>query len=239
MIKKEQDPMGQAIYNYYHHNDATSVTVNTNITQGEELPVPYLFRDFDEMPLLEKKAMNMVKGTVLDVGAGAGAHSIHLQSQGFDVTAMDISELSCEVMKLRGLTNVVCKDIWTFESKPFDTVLFMMNGIGLVKDLSGLDSFFEHIKKYVVKGGQVILDSSDIKYMFEDEEGGFWIDLNRAYYGELEYSLSYKDCEAKPFPWLFIDFERLRTSAIKAGWNVELIYEDDHFHYLVKLKLNV
>lgn len=237
MINKSQDPIGQAIYNFYHHKDATSITVNTNITQGEELPVSYLFRDFDEMPLIEKKAMNMVKGTVLDVGAGAGAHSIHLQNNGFDVTAMDISEFSCEVMKLRGLTKVVCKDIWTFESKPFDTVLLMMNGIGLVKDLNGLDSFFEHIKKYVAKGGQVILDSSDIKYMFEDDEGGFWIDLNRAYYGELDYSLSYKNCEAKSFPWLFVDFDRLRTSAIKAGWDVKLIYEDEHFHYLAKLNL--
>lgn len=239
MIKKDQDPMGQAIYNYYHHQDKTSVTVNTNITEGEELPVPYLFREFDEMPTLEKKAMNLTKGRVLDVGAGAGAHSLYLQNKGFNVTSMDISELSCEVMKARGLADVVCKDIWAYDSEPFDTVLFMMNGIGLVKDLSGLDRFFEHIKKFVTKGGQIILDSSDIKYMFEDDEGGYWIDLNRAYYGELEYNLSYKSFSAQPFPWLFIDFERLKTSAIKAGWDVELIYEDDHFHYLARLELKV
>ena len=231
--------MGQAIYNFHHHGDDTPVTVNTNITEGDELPVPYLFRTFDEMPLLEKKAMNMVKGNVLDVGAGAGAHSLYLQNKGFQVTSMDISELSCNVMSDLGLKNVICNDIWTFESEPFETVLFMMNGIGLVKNIDGLEPFFEHLKKYVKIGGQVILDSSDIKYMFEDDVGGFWIVLNKNYYGELEYKLAYKEMQAEPFPWLFVDFEKLRDAAIKVGWKVELIYEDDHFHYLCRLSLNV
>ena len=133
----------------------------------------------------------------------------------------------------------ICNDIWTFESEPFETVLFMMNGIGLVKNIDGLEPFFEHLKKYVKIGGQVILDSSDIKYMFEDDEGGFWIDLNKNYYGELEYKLAYKEIQAEPFPWLFVDFEKLRDAAIKVGWKVELIYEDDHFNYLCRLSLNV
>lgn len=237
MLKKENDPMGQAIYNYYHFKDATSVRVNTNITQGEELPVPYLFRNYKQMPVLEKKALNLVKGKVLDVGAGAGAHSLYLQSNGFDVTAMDISELSCEVMRERGLTKIVCEDIWNLSVEHFDTILFMMNGIGLVKDLNGLSAFFQHIKQYIHKDGQVLLDSSDIKYMFEDDQGGFWIDLAREYYGELEYEIEYKECKANPFLWLFVDFNRLYDVATKAGWKVELIYEDDHFHYLARLTL--
>ena len=235
MINKEQDPMGQAIYNYFHHKDDTSVKVDTNITEGEELPVSYLFRSFDEMPLLEKEALGLVKGTVLDVGAGAGAHSVYLQEKGFDVTSIDVSSLSCEVMKSRELLKVSCSDIWTLKPQVFDSVLFMMNGIGLVKTLEGLETFFEHIKKYVAPNGQVLLDSSDLKYMFEDEEGGFWVDLNSSYYGELEYSLSYKDCIAEPFPWLFVDFEKLSDSAKLCGWAVELIYQDDHFLYLVRL----
>ena len=238
MIKNNQDPLGQAIYNFHHYNDETSVKVNTNITEGEELLVPYLFRTYDQMPLIEKKAMNSVIGKVLDVGAGAGPHSVYLQSKGFEVTSMDISQLSCEVMVDLGLKNVVCKDIWTFESDPFDTVIFMMNGIGLVKYLSELGAFFEYIKRFVNHGGQVILDSSDIKYMFEDEDGGFWIDLNSSYYGELQYKLEYKNMKADPFPWLFVDFEKLRDTAIKAGWKVELLYQDDHFHYLAKLTIN-
>lgn len=229
--------MGQAIYQYYKSRDRSPVLVDTNITQGEELPVEHLFRTFDEMPLLEQKAMSLVKGKTLDVGAGAGAHSLHLQQIGIETKAMDISELSCEVMKLRGVEQVVCDDIWQLKEEKYNTLLFMMNGIGLVKNLEGLPKFLEHIKKYMADNAQIIMDSSDLKYMYEDDEGGYWIDLNSDYYGELEYHLTYKNYTAKPFPWLFVDFEKLQTTAMNVGFEAELIYEDDHHHYLAKLTL--
>ena len=141
MIKKEKDPMGQAMYHYFHFKDMTSIKVNTNITEGEELAVPYLFRKYSEMPFLEKEALRYIKGKVLDVGAGSGAHSLFLQDSGFDVTSIDISELSCELMKEQGLKNVKCKDIWTMETEAYDTIIFMMNGIGLVRNLKGLEIF--------------------------------------------------------------------------------------------------
>ena len=235
MIKKEQDPMGQALYHYFHHNDNTPIKVKTNITEGEELPVSHLFRKYSEMPFLEKEALRLVKGKVLDVGAGSGAHSLYLQDNGFDITSIDISELSCDIMKEQGLKNVICNDIWTFEAERYDTIIFMMNGIGLVKNLEGLQVFLEYIKTFLSSNGQIILDSSDIKYMFYDDD--LWVDINSAYYGELEYQLTYKHYNAPPFSWLFIDFDRLRNIAIKSGWTSELIYEDDHFHYLARLTL--
>lgn len=237
MIKKEQDPMGQAIYHYFHHNDNTPIKVKTNITEGEELPVSHLFRKYPEIPFLEKEALRLVKGKVLDVGAGSGAHSLYLQDNGSDITSIDISELSCEIMKEQGLKNVICKDIWTFESVGYDTILFMMNGIGLVKNLEGLQVFLECIKSNLSSNGQILLDSSDIKYMFYKDDGGLWIDMNFGYYGELEYQLTYKHYNSKTFPWLFVDFDRLRNIAFKSGWTTELIYEDDHFHYLARLTL--
>ena len=237
MIKKEQDPMGQAIYHYFHYNDNTPIKVNTNITEGEELPVSHLFRKYPEMPFLEKEALRLVKGRVLDVGAGSGAHSLYLQNNGFDITSIDVSELSCEIMKEQGLKNVKCDDIWTFEAEGYDTIIFMMNGIGLVKNLEGLQVFLEYIKSFLSSNGQILLDSSDIKYMFYDDDS-LWLDMNFAYYGELEYQLTYKHYTSKTFPWLFVDFDRLRSIAIKCGWNVELIYEDDHFHYLARLTVS-
>jgi hypothetical protein len=116
--------------------------------------------------------------------------------------------------------------------------MFMMNGIGLAKNLEGLQIFLEYIKSFLSPTGQILLDSSDIKYMFYDDEGGLLVDMNPAYYGELEYQLTYKHYTAAPFSWLFVDFDRLRNIAIKCGWTVELIYEDDHFHYLAKLTLS-
>ncbi len=236
MIKKEQDPMGQAIYHYFHCNDNTPIKVNTNITEGEELPVSHLFRKYPEMPFLEKEALRLVKGKVLDVGAGSGAHSLYLQNNAFDVTSIDISELSCEIMKEQGLKNVICDDIWTFESEGYDTIIFMMNGIGLVKNLEGLKVFLEYIKSFLCSNGQILLDSSDIKYMFYDDDG-LRLDMNLAYYGELKYQLTYKHYNSITFPWLFVDFDRLRNIAFNSGWTTELIYKDDHFHYLARLTL--
>ena len=237
MIKKEQDPMGQAIYHYFHHNDNTPIKVKTNITEGEELPVSHLFRKYPEMPILEKEALRLVKGKVLDVGAGSGAHSLYLQNNGFDITSLDISELSCEIMKEQGLKNVICNDIWTFEAECYDTIILMMNGIGLVKNLEGLKVFLEYLKSFLSSNGQILLDSSDIKYMFYDDDGGLLVDMNLAYYGELEYQLTYKHYNSSPFSWLFIDFDRLQNIAFKFGWTTELIYEDNHFHYLARLTL--
>ena len=236
MLKKEQDPMGQAIYNYYHNGDANPILVDTNITSGEELPVEHLFRSYHEMPHLEKKALELVKGKVLDIGAGAGAHSLHLQKSGYNVTAMDISELSCEVMTERGVENVICGDVWNCKLERFDTILLMMNGIGLVKNLEGLSFFFEYIKQFLNPSGQILLDSSDLKYMYDGEDVSE-LNLTEGYYGCLHYHLSYKDSIADPFPWLFVDFENLRNIAVNKGWDVELIYEDEHFHYLAKLTL--
>ena len=236
MIKKDQDPMGQAIYHYFHCNDNTPIKVNTNITEGEELPVSHLFRKYPEMPFLEKEALRLVKGKVLDVGAGSGAHSLYLQNNGFDITSIDKSELSCEIMKEQGLKNVICDDIWTFESEGYDTIIFMMNGIGLVKNLEGLQVFLEYIKSFLCPNGQILLDSSDIKYMFNDDDG-LRSDMNLAYYGELKYQLTYKHYNSITFPWLFVDFARLRNIAFNSGWTTELIYQDDHFHYLARLTL--
>lgn len=238
MLSIENDPMGQAISNYFFHADQSPILVNTNITEGEELSISHLFRKFDSMPKLEKIALEMVSGKTLDVGAGAGAHSLYLQNNGFDITAIDVSMASCEVMSCRGINKVQCIDIWAFESDSFDTILFMMNGIGLAKNLGGLEHLLLRIRKMININGQVLLDSSDVKYMFENDDGSLWIDLHKDYYGDLDYSIGYKDMLTSSFPWLFVGYDILKDVAIKSGWNVEHIYQDDHYHFLARLTLN-
>ena len=238
MLSTENDPLGQAISNFFFHNDKSPIHVKTNITYSEEISVSHFFRKFESMPNLEQIALKMVTGNILDVGAGAGAHSFELQNNGFDVTAIDLSIPSCNVMRRRGIKNVLCEDIWTFESSKFDTILFMMNGIGVAKTLDGLEPLLNRLKNIIKTNGQVILDSSDIKYMFEDDCDSLWVDLEKSYYGDLDYFLSYKKLIADPFPWLFVGFEILEEVAIKSGWKVEHIFQDDHHHYLARLTLN-
>ncbi|MBQ1582220.1 MAG: methyltransferase domain-containing protein, partial [Prevotella sp.] len=202
----------------------------------DEIPVKTLFREEDEMPEIERKALEMVKGRTLDVGAGAGCHSLILQKRGFDVTAIDISPLSVETMRARGVKKAFEQDFYALDGR-YDTVLMLMNGIGIVGTLSRMPMFFRHLDKILASDGQLLCDSSDISYVFENEEG--IIELpDTDYYGEINYQMRYRDIIGEPFSWLFIDAETLRQVAEKHGYAVEIVAEGKHDDYLARIFKN-
>lgn len=229
---KGKDPMGRAIFDYYHTRKAGKLRVLSSMFYEDEIPVPTLFRTFDEMPLQEQKAIELCRGRVLDVGAGSGCHSIVLKDRGLDVTAIDISELSVEVMKERGLD---ARNINFFDetfTERFDTILLAMNGIGIVGKTERLPEFFRSIKRLLAQGGQVLLDSSDIRYVFMDDDGVMDIDLAAGYYGEIDYKMRYKNITGEPFDWLYIDFDTLSMYAEEHGFNCEKCIDGEHYDYL-------
>lgn len=239
MTDKLKDPMGQAIYDYFEKGVAGKLRVFSPDFDEDEIPVETLFRELDEMPKIEQKALELAQGKILDVGAGSGCHSLELQKMGKCVKAIDISELSVEVMKESGVENAVVEDFFQIKDERFDTILMLMNGAGIVGTIDRLPEFFEHLKNILAPGGQVLLDSSDIRYIFEDEDGSFEINLNDGYYGELEYQMQYKRIKGEPFPWLYIDFATLQYYAEEAGFEATLIEQGEHYDYLCKLKLKV
>lgn len=233
-MQKTKDPMGAAISDFYYTGKADVLRVFSPDFDEDEIPVETLFRTFDNMPELEQKALLLSKGQILDVGAGAGCHSIALQDMNKDVTSVDISPLSVEVMKLRGVKNVLCQDFFTLDDK-YDTILMLMNGIGIVGSIDGLPNFFKHLKRILTLGGQVLVDSSDISYVFEDEDGLICLPETDFYYGELQYEMQYKDIKGDVFPWLYIDYNTLKAIADENGFDVELISEGEHYEYLAKI----
>lgn len=233
-MDKAHDPMGAAISDYYNNGVAESLRVFSPDFEEDEIPVNLLFRSFDDMPDIEKKAMEMAEGKILDVGAGAGCHSLVLQQMNKEVTALDISPLSVETMRNRGIKNVLQQDFFTLEEK-FDTILMLMNGIGIVGTIEKLPLFFKHIDNILSPKGQLLLDSSDISYIFEEEDGIIYLPDTDKYYGELEYQMQYKDVKGEAFPWLYIDFEELQAIAEANGFNAELIQSGEHYDYLAKI----
>lgn len=229
------DPMGAAIAEYHKTGRADRLRVFSPDFEEDEIPVDLLFRSFDDMPVMEQKALLMAEGRILDVGAGAGCHSLALQEMKKDVTAVEISPLSVETMRERGVTNVIEQDFFTLTDK-YDTILMLMNGIGIVGSINNLETFFKHIDNILAEGGQVLLDSSDICYLFEDEDGIIYLPDDDKYYGELEYQMQYRDIKGDAFPWLYIDFETLQSIASKNGFNAELIESGDHYDYLARLR---
>jgi hypothetical protein len=140
-------------------------------------------------------------------------------------------------MQGRGVKNPVQADIHQLGAEQYDTILMLMNGIGLVGDLEGLASFLQRIKNNLRPGGRIIADSSDISYMFYDEDGYLCLNLNDKYHGVVNYQMRYKGKAGVPFNWLFIDFPLLEDYAAANGFACRFIQEDEHFHYLVELQL--
>lgn len=219
---------------YHNGNYSEDIITSTSISEEDVLPLPYLFRDFTEMPKLEQKALRLAKGKVLDVGCGSGSHSLYLQEKRLEVKAIDISEGAIEVARLRGLKQVEVLDVLN-ETETFDTILLLMNGTGIFQELSQVSKYLKHLKSLLNPNGQILIDSSDIKYMYEDEDGGVWLDANNAYYGELDYYIKYKGEQERPMKWLYLDFNTLLTACASVGLNCEMILEGEHFDYLARL----
>ncbi len=239
-----KDLFGQALLDYQNGNYSEDIITSTSISTEDVLPLPYLFRSYIKMPKLEQKALHLAQGTVLDIGCGAGSHSLYLQEKGLKVKAIDISKGAVQVCKQRGISNCEVKNILD-ETETFDTILLLMNGTGVFEDLKNAPRYLNHLKSLLKPKGQILIDSSDIKYMFEEEEGSpdpdsyrdyrNWIDANANYYGELDYYVSYKNEDETPFKMLYLDFETLKLACETVGLSCELVLEGKHYDYLARL----
>lgn len=248
ILSADKDPMGAAILDFQQHGKAARLRVLSSMFEEDEMPVKHLFRSTREMPMLEQKALQLAKGRVLDIGAGAGCHALALQEKGLAVKAIDISPLSCEAMKLRGVKDAECINLFDlhlssgnhsgenqeqFESG-FDTILLLMNGTGIAGKIEHLPALFQRLKALLNPSGQILIDSSDLKYIYENEDGSFDINLNGAYYGEVDYQMIYKDVKGDRFDWLYVDFPLLKSIAETCGLHGELVAEGEHYDYLAR-----
>lgn len=241
------DPMGAAIFDYHKNGPACGkLIVHSSMLDDDEIPVDALFRSFEQMPALEQTALRMAQGKIMDVGAGSGCHSLALQSMGKNAVAIDISPLSVAVMKDKGLdARLVNLYDETFSEK-FDTILMLMNGSGIIGRLENMGMFFKRMKQLLAPGGCILMDSSDLRYLYEDEDGSFEIDLADEYYGLLDYQMEYvpsKRISSGPtvlgesFDWLYVDFDTLSYYAEQNGFKVEMAAQGEHYDYLAKISL--
>jgi len=234
-----KDLFGKAILDYQTNNSPEDLITETSISEADEMSVAYLFRSFDEMPAMEQKALTLAKGKVLDVGCGAGSHSLYLQHErNLDVVAVDISANAIKACKLRGIKNAKVQNVMNLENEKFDTILLMMNGAGMCGKLKNVANFLQKLKSLLNENGQILLDSSDIIYMFdEDEDGGKWIPSENEYYGEVVFNISYKGEDEEAFDWMYIDYNTLQNAAVANGLKSELLLEGEHFDYLARLSV--
>jgi len=244
-----KDVLGEALTDFHCEGSASKLWVNrvdpaSAGRRREEMPVKVYFRDAEEMPELEWIALQQCRGWVLDVGAGAGSHALFLQRMGLTVTALDVSPKAVGVMKARGVERVLVGDFFELGDGPvreaggltgdgvpaggFDTLLLLMNGIGLAGTISGLRLFLARARRLLRPGGRLVFDSSDVAYLYDGQTP-----VGGPYYGELLYQYQYKRQKSEWFNWLFVDRKALAGVARDEGWKMELLYEDKNGQYLV------
>jgi SAM-dependent methyltransferase len=223
------DILGEAMMAYDQGRSSTKLWVNNKYGPREEMPVKVYFRNSNDMPELEWVALQQCRGKILDIGAGAGSHALALQQLGQQVTALDISPKLADLMKKRGVKKVICKDFFELRTGRYDTLLLLMNGIGLAGNLEGLKRFLGKARLLLRPGGQLVFDSSDIAYLYKGRPP-----KGPEYYGSIFYQYEYRRQRSDWFQWLFIDPKTLRKIATEEGWSVEPVYDDGRDHYLVR-----
>ena len=234
-----KDLFGKAILDYQTNNSPEDLLTETSISEADEMSVAYLFRNYNEMPKLEQKALQLAKGKVLDVGCGAGSHALELQNERkLNVTAIDISENAVKACQLRGIENVKVANILDLDTEnKFDTILLLMNGTGIFGTLNETAKYLQKLKSVLNEAGQILIDSSDLIYMFDQDEDGAYSIPADGYYGELTFTVQYKGETEETFPWLYLDYNTLQNAAIANGLQCELVAEGDHFDYLARLTM--
>lgn len=234
----DKDPIGRAIHDYSANDYEENIIVKSSICDDDVIPVEYLFRgepnNANEITELEILALKSCNGHILDVGGGAGIHAKWLQAKGASVEIIDTSEGAVNYHQSNGFKsrNV---NFFDLQNEQFDTLLFLMNGFGIAGRLENLPNFLQQCHKLLPVGGQVLGDSTDIKYLYEDEDGGYWMDLNSTYYGNFDFQMCYKDTCTDSFDWLYVDFETLKTHVESTGFDVEKLFESEN-QYLVRLR---
>jgi len=235
-MDKFNDPIGQAILEFSENGFTENITVHSDLCDDDVMPVPYLFRTLDEMPKIEQLALDLCKGDILEVGAGTGCHSKILKHNGFNTLSIDTSKGATDYLSKEGLNSQNIPFL-NLKGKSFDTILILMNGLGLAGKLENIGTFLTHAKSLLKNGGKIITDSTDIRYLYEDDEGGVWMNLNSQYPGEMEFQMEYKTHKSEWFPWVYIDFETLEHEAKKIGLKATKQLEDENFHYLTTLEI--
>lgn len=226
--------MGEAVKAYWLGDRNATIHVWSDRALTDMMPAAYLFRDEEGgLAPLERIALEHCRGRIADLGAGAGAHSLALQRAGKEVCAIDVSPGAAWVIRERGIRQCLHADFFETHLGGYETWLMMMNGIGAVGNFEGLRRFLKKAAAELPAGGQVIFDSSDLRYLYE--ESGKPVPT-QPYHGLVSFRMTYGASVSEYFDWLYIDFERMQAESAAAGFLCERIAEGSHYDYLAILR---
>jgi SAM-dependent methyltransferase len=230
-------PFGLALLAYSRGETSARIVIRRDDGLEDALPMSHFFRSPEEFSLIEAAAIKLCWGHVLDIGAGTGIHSLFLQTRGMPVTAIDVSPQAVGLMKERGVADARCVDVFDLEGDPFDTLLMLGHGIGMVEDLPGLVRFLKHAHRLASAEGGILVHSLDVRSTNDPLHLAYHESNQRAgrYIGEVRLQFEYQGRVGPYCGWLHVDPQTLRAEAVRSGWECEIVLEEDNGDYLAWL----
>ena len=194
--------------------------------------------EFDEWPEIERKAMGLVKGRVVDLGCGAGrvALHLHLQRKGFDVVGLDISPLALKVCRRRGLRKVKLGSVQDlrFPRNSFDTAILFGNNFGLLGTRAKAKRVLRRLHQTISQGGLILAETFD-PYDTEDPVHLAYHRLNRKrgrLPGQIRMRVRYKQYTTPWFDWLLVSKFEMKTLVQRTGFKVTGSLDSDGPRYI-------
>ena len=228
-----KDPLGAMMIDYLNGRKDAFVEVDSTTLEMWTMTGEKMFRSYSQMDDMERLALQLSEGRVLDVGAGSGCHSLYLQQKGEEVDALDISPGCIRVMAERGVKNLLHQTLFSLEGRKYRTVLMLMNGLGICGTLGGCNLFLQFIKTLLEEGGQVLADSTDLSALYDEvDESGL---SQESYFGETEFIMKYQGISSDPFNWIYMDFRTLKALVEFNGLSCEQISTDERGKYLARI----
>ncbi|WP_028582586.1 class I SAM-dependent methyltransferase [Desulfogranum japonicum] len=228
-----KDPLGTMLLDYLDGgHDACIEVISPTLAMGR-MPAATMFRKYRDMPKLEQLALHHCTGRILDVGAGSGCHSLYLQNQGLDVLAVDISPGCVQAMHRQYVHNPRLCDVFSLQEECFDTILMLMNGLGICGTLDGVNLFLQFVDTILAKEGQILVDSTDLEILQEEEETSACDE--DVYLGETSFVMRYRDIYSDPFDWVYADYATLQSFALLHNFQCQQLYSDNLGRYLARI----
>jgi SAM-dependent methyltransferase len=230
-IDHRGDLIGKSIWQHHFRQTPIDIELFIDGVVQPRMSTEYFFRDEHQMNAVETEALRNCSGRVLDVGAGAGCHSMALQNSGIEVVALERSSSACEVMIDRGVKIVIHSDVMGFNAAPFDTILLLMNGFGIGGDEEGVVRLLTQLKTLLAPGGRILGDSTDIRYFKDQNDEG---EMAYKQFSEVEFEVRVLS-KSEFFPWIYPDEVLLEILAEEAGLQYRTVMYDGDFHFLSEM----
>lgn len=229
-LKPNEDAFGQVLNAVYNGSDAFEV-VERDDGYIEAMPAKGYFSEYKDWPRIEQKAMEFVRGRVLDVGCGAGRMSLYLQSKGFEVTGIDISPLAVEICRLRGVKKARLMPIEKVNFKPnaFDTIIMMGNNFGLFANFNKARRLLKRFHKMTSKNALIVADTND-PYKTDNPAHLDYHKRNREkgkMGGQVKIRIRHKQYRGRWFEYLLASKQEIKEILKGTGWEVDQFIDCD------------